>query len=411
MRDSCCTRRAPSSLTTRTRPTLPARSPRPRWLSRYRPVRPTAGRTRSRSDPAFASHRRPTSRSPRRRSRTRSSAAFNPAMKSDWEPAFSDIVGDERIQDRQGTPHLRDRGARRHADDPPGRTQRPTSLPGSQTRRTARFHPTPRSIPTAFVMLPSAGPYYVRRPTPPAKGSCWCATPTTTAAARTTSNESRSRSGCRPDKPSPQVEGRHRRLHDADYASGSSGLTGSLAAERHGSPPTTGPAAQQPCAGVSSTSSTLSAARLLRPQHPPAAVQRRASAPGGQLRDRPPRAGAAGSAPGQPLPDQPTDHYLPPGMPGYRDAHVYPPDPRSRQSPSARHGQQRPDRRPLHVQLLAVPGAGADRQDRPRTDRPPTSRSRPFTLRDLFSRRASPARRSISRGVAGSPTIPTRRRC
>jgi ABC-type transport system substrate-binding protein len=26
----------------------------------------------------------------------------------------------------------------------------------------------------------------------------------------------------------------------------------------------------------------------------------------------------------QPLPEPPTDHYLPPGMPGYRDAHVYP---------------------------------------------------------------------------------------
>src|SRR5204862_4810515 len=26
----------------------------------------------------------------------------------------------------------------------------------------------------------------------------------------------------------------------------------------------------------------------------------------------------------QPLPEHPTDHYLPPGMPGYRDAHAYP---------------------------------------------------------------------------------------
>ena len=29
----------------------------------------------------------------------------------------------------------------------------------------------------------------------------------------------------------------------------------------------------------------------------------------------------------QPVPERPTDHYLPPGMPGYRDAHVYPTTP------------------------------------------------------------------------------------
>jgi ABC-type transport system substrate-binding protein len=29
----------------------------------------------------------------------------------------------------------------------------------------------------------------------------------------------------------------------------------------------------------------------------------------------------------QPLPERPTDHYLPPGMPGFRDAHVYPTTP------------------------------------------------------------------------------------
>jgi peptide/nickel transport system substrate-binding protein len=29
----------------------------------------------------------------------------------------------------------------------------------------------------------------------------------------------------------------------------------------------------------------------------------------------------------QPAPEHPTDHYLPPGLPGYRDVHVYPPSP------------------------------------------------------------------------------------
>ena len=41
------------------------------------------------------------------------------------------------------------------------------------------------------------------------------------------------------------------------------------------------------------------------------------------------RALAQAGNPDLPLPEHPTDHYLPPGMPGYRDAHIYPlaPDP------------------------------------------------------------------------------------
>ncbi len=40
----------------------------------------------------------------------------------------------------------------------------------------------------------------------------------------------------------------------------------------------------------------------------------------------------------QPLPEKPTDHYLPPGLPGYRDAHVYPMTPDAAKARSLARG-------------------------------------------------------------------------
>jgi YVTN family beta-propeller protein len=56
------------------------------------------------------------------------------------------------------------------------------------------------------------------------------------------------------------------------------------------------------------------------------------------------RALAAAGSGGQALPDTPTDHYLPPGMPGYRAAHVYPLTPdlaKARQLITAAHAAGR----------------------------------------------------------------------
>ena len=62
---------------------------------------------------------------------------------------------------------------------------------------------------------------------------------------------------------------------------------------------------------------------FLRLQHPPRPVHGPAAAPGGELRDRPPRAGA-GHGFGQT--GRPTDQYIPPGFPGFEDAAIYPLD-------------------------------------------------------------------------------------
>ena len=58
--------------------------------------------------------------------------------------------------------------------------------------------------------------------------------------------------------------------------------------------------------------------RVSRPQHEPTALRKRGPAQGGQLRARP-----AGDRAGRVL-AQPTDQYLQPGIPGFRDTHVYP---------------------------------------------------------------------------------------
>ena len=111
-----------------------------------------------------------------------------------------------------------------------------------------------------------------------------------------------------------------------------------------------------------------------------------------------------------PLPAHPTDHYLPPGMPGFRDAHVYPMTPDvAKARKLARGGEQ--NSRALHLRLLSVPGAGPDRQDRPAPRSASKSRSRPSHTTRISRRWANPAIRSTSPGTAGYPTTSTPRRC
>ena len=73
----------------------------------------------------------------------------------------------------------------------------------------------------------------------------------------------------------------------------------------------------------------------------------------------------------QPLPEPPTDHYLPPGMPGYRDAHVYPTTPDVAKARELAHGGGRTA--VLYTcNVSPCPEQAADRQDRSRRDRPPS---------------------------------------
>ncbi len=99
-------------------------------------------------------------------------------------------------------------------------------------------------------VIPSAGPYYVASYTP-GQGSCWHATPTTTAAVPTTSRGSSSRSGSPPNarspksRPAPPITRIWPRIPRPRSPRAPSG-----------SPPSTGPGAPRPRAAASSTSST-----------------------------------------------------------------------------------------------------------------------------------------------------------
>jgi peptide/nickel transport system substrate-binding protein len=59
----------------------------------------------------------------------------------------------------------------------------------------------------------------------------------------------------------------------------------------------------------------------------------------------------------EPLPEPPTDHYLPPGMPGFRDTHVYPMTPDLRWTRLSR-GMSK------FLLFMVVAGAGVGRPSR-----------------------------------------------
>ena len=112
----------------------------------------------------------------------------------------------------------------------------------------------------------------------------------------------------------------------------------------------------------------------------------------------------------QPLPEPPADHYLPPGMPGYRDVRVYPVTPDVAKARKLAHGGGRtavlytcnvspcPEQAQivktdlaaigLQVQIKLFPGEHAVR-----------------------TRGQDPVNRSTSPGTAGYPTTSTPRRC
>ena len=106
----------------------------------------------------------------------------------------------------------------------------------------------------------------------------------------------------------------------------------------------------------------------------------------------------------------PTDQYLPPAMPGFRDADIYPlggPDVARARSLAGAHGASRGD---VHVQHRRLP------ERRPRPSRPDlraigiTVEIKQFPYALMFDRQVDPRRALRHRLCSdGSPTTPTRR--
>ena len=157
--------------------------------------------------------------------------------------------------------------------------------------------------------------------------------------------------------------GRHRRLRDE--------RRGRQHQRRHGS--TLATARDSPAAKSGHQQYFVNpqpAARLLRAEHPPAAVRRRANPPSRQLRDRPRRAGPARRRLLRHCPTDPTDHYLPPGIPGYVDGHIYPLIPDLTKARRLAKGHAGATAVLYTCDRPPCDRAGTDHQDRSRRDRP-----------------------------------------
>ena len=198
---------------------------------------------------------------------------------------------------------------------------------------------------TALRVIPSAGPYYVASYTP-GQGVVLARNPNY--------HGSRphhfARIAARGRDPRParvrRDRGRHRRLHGSvvGFLHHARRARRALAA-RYG--PGSAAAAARTAAVLRQPGAP---ARLLLPEHPPAAVQRRRVRQAVNYAINRRALARLGDS-FQPLPERPTDHYLPPGMPGYRDAHVYPTTPNLAKARAARQGgaRRRANRRPLHL--------------------------------------------------------------
>ena len=126
---------------------------------------------------------------------------------------------------------------------------------------------------------------------------------------------------------------------------------------------------------------------LLRLQHPPRPVRRRAPAQGGQLRDRPARAGEAHGPRRAGTADRPAHPARDPGVRGRRDLSA------GRAGPGRRATARReraPPRRPLHVRLPRLRPPRPDTAVEPRARSGSTSRCGSFPLPQLFERLQKP---------------------
>jgi len=249
--------------------------------------------------------------------------AFDPTMKSIWEPYFSDIVGMSAYQTGKAH-HISGIVARGNtlvirllapSGDLPARlTDPPTCAVPSDTP----------VDPNGVRVLPSAGPYYLQS-----------FTPGTAVVLVRNPNYHGSRPhrferievaiGMSTGRAVAAVKAGTADNTTLDNTSGSSGLSVTLAAEASLLATEYGPGSTAAVRGrqqyfvnpfmeldyfVLNTHRSLFSDVRLR-QAVNYAIDRRALA----------RQGQALSAA---LPDRPTDRYLPPGMPGYRDVHVYP---------------------------------------------------------------------------------------
>ena len=248
--------------------------------------------------------------------------AFNPTMKSFQEPDFSDIVGMSAY--RTGKAHQIS-GITARGDTLVIRLVAPRpDLVARLTEPPTCAVPSDTPLdPNGVRTLPSAGPYYLQSFTF-GKAVVLLRNPNYHGSRPHEFERIQVALGMPTGRAVAQVTNGTADYTSLDYASGSAGLSGSLAAEVSRLAAEYGPGSS---AAVHETplfvvNPQMSLDYFVFNTHRPLFSDARLRQAVNYAIDRRALAALGGGA--APLPDHPTDHYLPPGMPGYRTAHVYP---------------------------------------------------------------------------------------
>ena len=313
--------------------------------------------------------------------------AFNPAIKSDWEPAFSDIVGMSAYQ--TGKAHQIS-GIVARGDTLAIRLVAPSGdLPARLTDPPTCAVPSDTPVdPNGVRVLPSAGPYYLQSFTP-GQAVVLVRNPNYHGSRPHHFERIQVASGMSTGQAVAAVKAGTADNTTLNNTSGSSGLTGSLAAEASRLAAEYGPTSVNAMRGgqqyfanpfmqldyfVLNTHRPLFSDVRLR-QAVNYAIDRRTLA-------------RQGSALGPALPDHPSDHYLPPGMPGYRNVHVYPLTPNLVKARALANGHGR-----TAILYTCNYSPCLEQAQTVKTDLAPIGldvQIEPFTLQDLLSRVSKP---------------------
>jgi YVTN family beta-propeller protein len=249
--------------------------------------------------------------------------AFNPAMKSIWEPDFSDIVGMSAYQTGKAQQIS---GIVARGDTLTVRLVVPSGdLPARLTEPPTCAVPSDTPVdPNGVRTLPSAGPYYLQSFTQ-GQAVVLVRNPNYHGSRPRHFERIEVASGMSTGQAVAAVRDGTTDSTTLNNTSSGSGLRGSLAAEASRLAAEYGPGSAAAIRGrqqyfvnpflaldyfLLNTNRPLFSDVRLR-QAVNYAIDRRELA-------------SQGSALGPPLPDHPTDHYLPPWTPGYRNAHLYP---------------------------------------------------------------------------------------
>jgi YVTN family beta-propeller protein len=248
--------------------------------------------------------------------------AFNPTMKSYTEPDFSDIVGMSAYQ--TGKAHQIS-GIVARGDTLTIRLVAPRpDLVARLTEQATCAVPSDTPLDRNGVrVLPSAGPYYLQSFTP-GHAVVLVRNPNYHGSRPHHFERIQVASGMSTAQAVAAVKAGTADNTTLNNASGSSGLSGSLAAEASRLAAEYGPGSAAAEHGTRQffVNPQMGLDYFVLNTHRPLFSDARLRQAVNYAIDRNALAALGGG--GAPLPDHPTDHYLPPGIPGYRDVRVYP---------------------------------------------------------------------------------------